>query len=78
LASHYLSDFLCCWSFCRFRYKLLKDPEYLEKYGEMYAGLKIKRLEGDDRKVLWQPAFFVLRRLLFAVLAVFFKDNYNF
>ena len=48
---------------------MLKSSNYKERIGSLYEGLNV-----DNRSALLFNAIFVLRRLLFALTAVFVED----
>lgn len=61
----FITIFLCC------NFKRLKDKDFEDKYGAFYLGLNI-----DSRFSLIFPVQFVVRRFLFALMAVMIDFNW--
>ena len=53
----------------------LDDPLFARKYGALYEGLKLEMKENTRAYGLFDPAFFILRRIFF-VFAAIWMDNF--
>lgn len=56
----------------------LDETEFKEKYGSVYEGLRLNERDEDENEIrensLFYPAFFLMRRLIFSVIAIFMES----
>ena len=52
----------------------MENEEFQVKYGSLYSGLNLSEKESKRLTGLFFPFFFVFRRMLFVVAAVFLEN----
>lgn len=50
------------------------DAEFANKFGTLYGGLNLSEKESKRKTGLFFPFFFVFRRMLFVLTAIFLKN----
>lgn len=56
-----------------YNFKKLEDKKFAERYGSAYDGLRTKR-----KSILFFPIYFLLRRAIFLVTAIFGSNQPSF
>ena len=56
-------------------YHLVDDPDFFDKYGDLYADYDLDRpTKGEVKLVLFSPVLFLLKRLVFVFICIFMQD----
>jgi hypothetical protein len=66
-----LPPFIFCYFLCKF--KVWEEEDFEESVGSVLEGLR-----KDTRTAVFYPVFFMFRRTVFAVQAIYFGDQFSF
>jgi hypothetical protein len=67
----FLPSFIFCYFLCKF--KVWEEEDFEESVGSVLEGLR-----KDTRTAVFYPVFFMFRRTVFAVQAIYFGDQFSF